>query len=338
MNRISINGIGRIGRSFLRMAIDDPDIDIIAINDLGNIETIAYLLKYDSVYRNAFNEVTHNGKDIISINGKEIKYTSIAKPEECPWTDLKIDLVVESTGIFTSYEKAKGHLKGGARKVVISAPVKDNPVDVKGATILMGVNEDKLQGCDISSNASCTTNASAIPLKILNEEIGIEKAILNTVHAYTSSQNTVDLASKKNLRNGRAAAVNIIPTSTGAATAVTKTLPGLTNKFDGVAIRVPVAIGSIVDITFISKRDTTVKEINEALTKGANDKRFKEFFAVTDEEIVSSDIIGSKYAATADLLSTRVVDGNLVKIFCWYDNEVGYTHTLLSHIKKALGK
>jgi len=242
--------------------------------------------------------------------------------------------VVESTGLFTKFEDARMHITAGAKKVVISAPAKDDaPAD--GATILMGINEEKFDTCVITSNASCTTNSVSPIIAILHEKIGIEKAILNTVHAYTASQGIVDGPNKKDFREGRAAAQNIVPSSTGAAIAVTKAFPDLTNKFDGVSIRVPVVVGSIADVTFIAKRDTTKEEINDILRAAAKEDRWKNIFQASDEDLVSSDIKGSKYASIADLAFTRVVGGNLVKVMSWYDNEMGYTHTLVDHVVKA---
>ena len=331
---VAINGFGRIGRAFLRVALDREELNVVAINDLGDIENLAYLFKYDTAYGISSADVhTENGN--IFVDGKEIKYLSSPKPEELPWKDLDIDVVVESTGFFTSFDKAKAHLDGGAKRVVISAPAKGEAVEgIESATVLMGVNEDKLSICQMTSNASCTTNASSPIISILNESIGIEKAILNTVHAYTASQSIVDGPSKKDWRQGRAAAQNIIPTSTGAAIAVTKALPSLAGKFDGIAMRVPVVAGSVADITFISKRPTTVEEINQILEKGAEDPRWEGVFTATNEKIVSSDIIGANFASIADLSMTRVVDGNLVKVLAWYDNEMGYTNTLVSHVIK----
>lgn len=247
-------------------------------------------------------------------------------------------MVVESTGFFTSFDKAKAHLDGGAKRVVISAPAKGESVPgIESATILMGINEEKLATCQITSNASCTTNAGSPVIAILDEKLGIEKAILNTVHAYTASQSIVDGPNKKDFREGRAGAQNIVPSSTGAAIAVTKALPQLIGKFDGVSLRVPVVAGSIADITFISKRPTTVEEVNKILEDAAEDPRWEGIFTATNEQIVSSDIIGAKYASIADLLMTRVVDGNLVKVLAWYDNEMGYTHTLVKHVIKLGG-
>ena len=333
MAQVAINGFGRIGRTFFKMAFAAPGIDIVAINDLGDIENLAYLLKYDTMYgRGAHDIATADGKLIV--DGKEITFLSERDPSALPWGEMGVDIVMESTGFFASYEGSKQHLDAGAKRVVISGPVKDNPADVgvTGATVLMGVNDDQLQACDISSNASCTTNATSPLIGILKESIGIEKAILNTVHAYTSTQSLVD-GPKKDFRKGRAAAQNIIPTSTGAAIATTQAHTDLAGKFDGISIRVPVPVGSIVDVTFVAPRETTVEEVNEQLRTAAHDTRWSNLFAVTDEPLVSSDIIGSHCASIADLSMTRVVGGNLVKVLAWYDNETSYTHTLVEHTK-----
>ena len=336
MKRVAINGFGRIGRTFLRTAFGHADFEVVAINDLGSLENLAYLLKYDSVYGRApFSVEIVDGK--LMVQGKEIAFTSEREPEKLPWGAMNIDIVVESTGFFTTYEGSKKHLTAGAKRVVISAPVKDDPTaaGVTGATVLMGVNDDQLKTCQISSNASCTTNATSPLIAILKEAIGIEKAILNTVHAYTSTQSLVDGPGKKDFRSGRAAALNIIPATTGAAIATTKAHPELEGQFDGMAMRVPVPVGSVVDVTFIAKRDTTVEEINAAFTKAAADPRWKNIFAATDEPIVSSDIIGSRVGSIADLSFTKVVGGNLVKVLGWYDNETSYTQTLVEHVAKA---
>lgn len=333
MARVAINGFGRIGRTFFRSSYGHPDIEIVAINDLGSLENLAYLLTYDSVYgRSPFSvEVKDNA---LYVDGKKIEFVQEREPEKLPWKDMNVDVVVESTGFFTSYEGSKKHLAAGAKRVVVSAPVKDEPeaAGVTGATVLMGVNDDKLATCQISSNASCTTNATSPMIAILKEAIGIDKAILNTVHAYTATQALVDGPSKGDPRKGRAAALNIIPASTGAAKATTMAHTELEGKFDGVAMRVPVPVGSLVDITFIASRNTTVEEVNAALVKAAQDPRWKNIYTATDEPLVSSDIIGSRVGSIADLSFTRVVDGNLVKVFAWYDNETSYTQTLVEHV------
>jgi glyceraldehyde 3-phosphate dehydrogenase len=332
--KVAINGFGRIGRAFLKVAWTRPEIEIVAVNDLGSIDSLAYLLRHDTVYHGWDHDVQVNGTDLV-IDGKTVKFVSEKDTTKLPWKDLGIDVVVESTGLFTAYDKAKFHIDDGAKKVVISAPSKGGDGSVQGETILLGVNEEKFGTCDITSNASCTTNASSPLIGILNEAIGIEKAILNTVHGYTASQALVDGPSKKDLREGRAAAQNIVPSSTGAAIAVTMAYPQLTGLFDGISIRVPVPAGSIVDVTFIAKRDTTAEEVNQILTKAAADPRWSGVFAVTTEPLVSSDILGNHHASIADLEMTRVVGGNLVKVLGWYDNEMGYTYTLVDHVIKT---
>ncbi len=337
--RVAINGFGRIGRAFYKVARETGEIEIVAVNDLGDIKNMAYLLKYDTVYRASpykSIEVREGDKPAFIVDGQETLFLSQKDATLLPWKDLNIDVVVESTGLFTSYEKAKVHTVAGAKRVVISAPAKDDPTpENPGATILMGINEESLKTCAISSNASCTTNAGSPLMAILDEAIGIEKALLNTVHGYTASQGIVDGPNKKDFREGRAGAMNIVPSTTGAAIATTKVLGQLKNKFDGISIRVPVVAGSIVDITFIAKRNTSKEEVNEILKKAAATERWSKTFAVTEEELVSSDILGNSHASIADLKFTRVVDGNLVKVLGWYDNEMGYTHTLVEHVIKA---
>lgn len=332
--KVAINGFGRIGRAFLKIAWERPEIEIVAVNDLGSIDSLAYLLRHDTVYRNWGHDVKVSGTDLV-IDGKQIKFISEKDTTKLPWKDLDIDVVVESTGLFTAFDKAQFHIDDGAKRVVITAPAKGSDVTVPGETILLGVNEEKFGTCNITSNASCTTNAASPIIGIMSEALGIEKAILNTVHGYTASQSLVDGPSKKDLREGRAAAQNIVPSSTGAAIAVTKAYPALEGLFDGISIRVPVPAGSIVDVTFISKRDTTAEEVNEILKKAAQDPRWSNIFAITEEPLVSSDILGESHASIADLEMTRVVGGNLVKVMGWYDNEMGYTHTLVDHVIKT---
>ncbi len=332
--RVAINGAGRIGRAFLKLAVEEPTLEVVAINDLADIENIAYLMKYDSAYGRSNLEVkADKAKGVLIINGQEVKYLSEKDPAALPWAAEKIDIVLESTGLFTQADKANAHITAGAKRVVVSAPIKDDPAGaIAGATVLMGINQETLGGCAITSNASCTTNAASPLISILNDGIGIEKAILNTTHAYTASQALVDAPNKKDWREGRAAAMNMAPSSTGAAVAVTKALPELAGKFDGIAIRVPVIAGSIVDVTFISKRPTTVEEVNGLLKAGAESAKWKGIFDATEEELVSRDIIGNPHASIADLNMTRVVDGNLVKVLAWYDNEGGYTNSLVRHV------
>lgn len=333
MLRVSINGFGRIGRAFFRAAWANSDIEIVALNDLGDVANLAYLLKYDSVYHTFPYAVEVQGSQLV-VDGKTIHCTSEKDPSKLPWGPLNVDIVVESTGIFDDYTKASAHLTAGAKRVVITAPVKeDSPA---GATMLVGVNEDALASCQITSNASCTTNSASPLIAILDETIGIEKALLNTTHAYTATQSIVDSPAKgSDKRRGRAAAQNIVPSSTGAAIAVTKAYKQLAGKFDGISLRVPVVAGSIVDITFVAKRETTEEEVNSILEKAAQEERWKDIFAITREQLVSTDIVGTPYASIADLAMTRVVGGTLVKVLAWYDNEMGYVHTLIKHIRAA---
>lgn len=336
--KVAINGCGRIGRAFIKMTFDNDQIDIVAVNDLGSLENIAYLLKYDTAHGISKQEVEVK-KDKLVINGnpksskmsgrREIKFLSEKDPSKLPWGDLGIDVVVESTGVFKTQEKAQAHIDAGAKRVVISSPSAD------AKTILMGINEAELNTCQISSNASCTTNAGSPVIEVLRETIGIEKAMLNTVHGYTATQKMVDSPDEKDFRKGRAGAQNIIPSTTGAAKATTRVITELDGKFDGIAMRVPVISGSLVDITFIAKKDTTPEEINEIFQKASKDPRWEGILAVTDEPIVSSDIVGNPYASIIDLQFTRVVGGNLVKVLAWYDNEMGYTTTLIKHVIKA---
>ncbi len=331
--KVAINGFGRIGRAFFKIAWEHPEIEIVAVNDLGTLESLAYLLKYDTVY-GKFDKKVEVIDGGITVEGKLVKFISEKDTTKLPWGALGIDVVVESTGLFTNYEKAKFHIDCGAKKVVISAPAKGDGT-VPGEMILTGINEEKFGTCDITSTASCTTNAVSPVIAILDEAIGIEKAMLSTTHAYTGTQALVDGPSKKDLREGRAAAQNMVPSSTGAAIAVGKVYPKLSGLFDGISIRVPVPAGSIADVTFIAKRATTVEEVNEALKKSALDSRWQGLFTVTDEPIVSSDILGDPHASIVDLAMTRVVGGNLVKVLAWYDNEMGYTHALVQHVIKT---
>jgi len=329
--KVGINGFGRIGRAFLKVAWERPELEVVAANDLGDVKTMAYLLKYDTVYGKWKYDIKVEGQDIV-IDGKKVKVLLEKDPAKLPWRDLGVDVVVESTGFFTTYESASVHLKAGAKKVVITAPAKGEGV---GETILMGVNENKFGTSDITSNASCTTNAASPLIAILDEALGVEKAILNTVHGYTASQALVDGPSKKDFREGRAAAQNIVPSSTGAAIAVTKAFTKLEGLFDGISIRVPVVAGSIVDVTFISKKQTSAEEVNEILKSAAKEKRWQGIFTTTEEPLVSTDILGSPYGSIADLALTRVIGGNLVKVMGWYDNEMGYTYTLVDHVIKT---
>lgn len=322
--RVAINGFGRIGRNAFKIAFERSDLEIVAVNDLTDTKTLAYLLKYDSNYGTYHHDVSSDETDII-VDGKQIKVLAEKDPAALPWADLGIDLVIESTGFFTDEEGASKHLTAGAKRVVISGPTKSEGVD----TIVLGANEDKLEGAtNVISNASCTTNSVAMVMGILDAEFGVEKSLLTTVHSYTASQALQD-APKKDVREGRNAAENIVPTSTGAAIAVTKALPGLAGKFDGISMRVPTPVVSISDVTALLSRDTTVEEINETFRKAAADPFYQGILGVSDEPLVSRDYIGNSHSGTVDLPLTRVVGGNLIKIAVWYDNEWGYSNRLV---------
>ena len=319
--RIAINGFGRIGRQFFKLASEEGQIEIVAINDLGNFENLCYLLEFDSVYGRYDKKID-----------KKITFLQEADPSKLPWKDLDIDVVIESTGRFTSYEKARAHLDAGAKRVVLSAPAKDAG---ETQTITPNVNTEALAKSKITTNASCTTNATTPLVAILNKKPGITYALLNTVHGYTAGQNLVDgpiPPSRTDFRRGRAAAWNIVPTSTGAALATAKAIPEMLGKFDGLAIRVPVAAGSLLDFTFIAKEKTSKEEINEILAGEAKKPEWKGIFTVTVHPLVSSDILKNPHGAIADLELTRVVGGELVKVMAWYDNEWGYSNMLVKHV------
>ena len=332
MARVAINGFGRIGRLFFRQAFGRPDMEIVAVNDLGDVGNLAYLLKYDTVYRRYDKGVKVDGGDLV-VDGKRVKCLQVKDPAQLPWKDLAVDIVIEATGIFESYEGAKAHIGAGAKRVVITAPTKD-PDGAEGKTILVGVNEGELKSVILTSNGSCTTNAASPVIAVMAENPGIVKAILNTVHGYTATQNLVDGPTKGgDFRRGRAAAENIVPSTTGAAIAVTRALPEMQGKFDGISIRVPIVTGSIADITFVAKRKTSEEEINNIFKQAAASPRWKGILAVTEDQIVSSDIIGEPYGAIVDLKFTKVIDGDLVKVLSWYDNEWGYVATLIKHVE-----
>lgn len=335
--KIAINGFGRIGRLFFRQAFEKEGFEITAINDLGDIENLAYLLKFDSVYRTWDKEVKFDAAShTLTVAGKEIAVLQEKDPASLPWGNRGIDIVIESTGFFESFEASRAHIKAGAKRVVITAPARDED-EGDAITALCGINDQDLQRAIISSNGSCTTNSAAPVMQILSEKIGIEKALLGTVHAYTGTQSITDSPVKggKDFRRGRAGVLNITPSSTGAAIAVGRVVHDVTGKFDGVAYRVPVPTGSLSDITFVAKRDTTVEEVNSILENAANEDRWKNIVKATREQIVSADIIGLPYGAIVDLSFTRVVGGNLVKVLSWYDNEFGYVSTLISHVERV---
>lgn len=322
--RIAINGFGRIGRNAFKIAFARDDLEIVAINDLTDTKTLAYLLKHDSNYGTYDQEVGHDDENVI-VAGHKVKVLAVKDPLELPWKDLEVELVIESTGLFTDKEGASKHITAGAKRVVISGPTKSDGVD----TIVLGANDDKLEGStEVISNASCTTNSLGAVMALLESEFGVEKSLLTTVHSYTASQALQD-APKKDPREGRNAAENIVPTTTGAAIAVTLTLPQLKDKFDGLSIRVPTPVVSLSDITALLKRNTTVEELNEVFKKAAAEPFFQGILAVSDEPLVSSDYIGNSHSGTVDLLLTKVVAGNLVKVMVWYDNEWGYSNRLV---------
>ena len=332
--KVAINGFGRIGRLVFRLMNDDPKMEVVAINDLTNAEELAYLLKYDTNHRNYEVGSIKNDDENIIIRGKKIRVYSEKDPHNLPWKKLGIDVVMECTGLFTDYDKAHAHIEAGARKVIISAPAKG---DLK--TIVYNVNEETLDGTeDVISAASCTTNCLAPVLKIINDNLGIEKGFMTTVHAYTNDQATLDVAHKKGMysRRGRACAANIVPASTGAASAIGKVIPELNGKLDGTAMRVPVPTGSVIDLVLELKKKTTKEEINELFKNNQN-----ETIMYTEDPIVSSDVIGLMYGAVVDGLLTNVLEENgkqLVKIVAWYDNEMGYSAQMVRTAKYLMSK
>jgi len=327
MLKVAINGFGRIGRSAFKVAVEKHSnvIEIVGINDLTSPKVLAHLLKYDSAYGVWDHEVSSDENHIIIDQKPYIVYQE-KEPANLPWKDLNVDVVIESTGKFTDKEGALLHLQAGAKKVIISAPAKGGEMP----TLVLGVNADKYQGEAIINNASCTTNCIAPVVEVMNNKFGVLKAAMTTIHAYTHDQNLQD-GPHKDLRRARAAAFNMVPASTGAAKATTEVIPALKGLFDGMSIRVPVIVGSISDITFLLKKKVTVEEVNEALKQAAQGK-LKNIMAVTDEPIVSADIVGRSESAIVDLGLTQVVDGDLVKVFAWYDNEWGYSNRLIEQV------
>jgi glyceraldehyde 3-phosphate dehydrogenase len=324
--KVAINGFGRIGRSAFKIAQDHPEIEVVAINDLTVPSTLAYLLKHDSNYGTYRAEVGADEQNII-VNGKPVRIYAEKDPAALPWAQLAVDVVIESTGRFTKPEDAALHLKAGAKRVVISAPTHGDGA----GTFVIGVNEGKLAATDtVISNASCTTNCIAPVAVVIDEAFGIAKAMMTTVHSYTASQSLQD-APAKDVREGRNAAENIVPTTTGAATAAAKAYPPLVGIFDGLSVRVPTPVVSLSDFTFVTKRDVTVEAVNAALTAAAEGK-LKGIMSVTNEPLVSSDFIGDPHSAIVDLQLTRVVDGNLLKVVAWYDNEWGYSNRLVEMV------
>ncbi len=325
--RVAINGFGRIGRMSFRILAERKDVEVVGINDLTDTMTLAHLLRHDTNYGEFQHKVEYDATNII-VDGVSIPISAEKDPTALPWGTLGVDVVIESTGRFTTAEQARAHLQAGAKKVVISAPAKDDET----ATLVIGANEDSLaEAGDIISNASCTTNSIAAVMAIMEMEFGIEKAMLTTVHSYTASQNLQDGPSK-DLREARAAAQNLVPTTTGAAKAVALTVTSLKNKFDGMSVRVPTSVVSLSDITMLLKRDTTKEEINEVFKRHVKEPYFQGILDVSEEPLVSSDYVGNSHSGVVDLLLTNVVDGNLVKVVVWYDNEWGYSNRLVEMV------
>lgn len=325
--KLAINGFGRIGRAACKIALENEDVELVAINDLGEAENLAYLLKYDSVYGRYSREVKA-GADGLTIGTTQVKVFREPEPGKLPWKELGIDVVIESTGVFTSKEEVAGHITAGARKVIISAPTKDTTVP----TVVLGVNDEEINSGDIISNASCTTNNVAPVIKVIDEQFGIKKAMLTTVHAYTATQGLVDGPAQKDWRRGRAAGINITPSSTGAAVAATLAYTKVKGKFDGVALRVPVPVVSISDFVMVVKKKVTVEDINAAFEDAVDKGGDKCVLGVTSEPVASTDFVGDPRSAIVDLNMTRVVDGDLVKVMAWYDNEWGYANRLIEQV------
>ncbi len=326
MKRIAINGSGRIGRAAVKIILETPGLELVAINDIAPLESIAYLLQHDSVHGPYEKRVAIADNTLI-IGGKEIQFLSERDPAKLPWKALAIDVVIESTGLFTKEEDAVKHIQAGAATVVLSGPTKSDAIP----TVVHGVNAADGQS-HIFSCASCTTNNISPVIEVLGRRIGIKKAILNTIHAHTASNSIVDAPNNKNPRMGRSGLNNMIPATTGAAIATTKAMPAFAGKFDGIAVRVPVPIGSLSDITLVTERPTSIEEINQILSEEAATPRYSGILGVTNEPLVSSDIIKGAYASLVDLGMTKVVDGDLVKVLSWYDNEWGFTNQMVREI------
>jgi glyceraldehyde 3-phosphate dehydrogenase len=323
MAKVAINGFGRIGRAAFKIALDTPQLEVVAVNDIVPTDNLAYLLKYDTVYGRYPKSVTHTDHSLI-VDSREYPVYSVKDPAELPWEELGVDIAIESTGRFTKAEDLKKHIEAGAKYVILSAPVKGDGI----GTVVHGVQQADGEPARIISCASCTTNAITPAIEVMHRRIGVKKALMTAVHAYTASQGIVDSPNKK-FRSGRAAAANFVPASTGAAIATTKALPELAGKFDGQSIRGPVPVGSIADITFVAARPTSVEEINQIFREESQSERYAGILGASDEPLVSSDIVQDSHAGIIDLGLTQVIDGDLVKIMSWYDNEWGYTSQLI---------
>jgi glyceraldehyde 3-phosphate dehydrogenase len=324
MKKIAINGFGRIGRSAFKIALENKDIEVVAINDLVGAKTLAHLLKYDTAYGIYAREVSFE-ETSIQVDGKRYPVFSQSDPTKLPWEDLSVDVVLECTGRFVKGESAQLHRKAGAKKVILSAPAKGSDEVI---TVLRGINEEDLSKGDIISNASCTTNCIGPVVNVMNTVFGVEKALMTTVHSYTADQRLQD-SPHDDFRRARAAGVNIVPTTTGAAISTTEVITNLKGSFDGIAIRVPSLVGSLSDITFLLKKDVTVEEVNNALIEASSQERYRNILGITSEPLVSSDFIGDSRSSIVDLSLTQVVGGNLVKVVTWYDNEWGYSNRLV---------
>lgn len=326
--RIAINGFGRIGRAAFKIILERDDALVVAINDLTDIKALSYLLKYDTAYGKYHRAVSCDTKNIV-VDGKNYPVISEKEPKKLPWKEMEVDVVLECTGRFTKDGAAKAHLEAGAKKVIVSAPTKGEG-DIQ--TFLRGVNEDQYLGQNVISNASCTTNCISPVVSIMHTNFNVLKSIMTTIHAVTATQNVVDgppPGGGSDYRRARAANYNMIPTTTGAAKATTEVIPELKGLFDGIAVRVPVITGSLSDITMLVEKNTSVEEVNEVFKKAAQDPKYEKVLAVSEEPVVSSDIIGNQHSAIVDLGMTKVVDKNLIKILAWYDNEWGYSNRLV---------
>lgn len=333
--RIAINGFGRIGRHALKIAMAKPELEVVAVNDLGGLEVMAHLLRHDTAYGAYQKTVTIEGSDLV-VDGKRIKFLSIKEPAELPWKELRVDIVLESTGRLTKDGAAKAHLTAGAKRVIVSAPTKGGGVK----TYLLGVNAEENKGDEIISNASCTTNCVTPVAKVMLENFGIKKAGMTTIHSYTAEQNLVDgpvPPMHPDLRRARAAAQNIVPTTSGAAISTGEVFPELQGKFDGYALRVPTLTVSYTDFTFLTKKKTTIEAVNNAFRKAAATSEMNGILVVNDEPLVSSDFKGNPASAIVDLPLTNVIDGDLVKVAAWYDNEWGYANRFVEQAV-AVGK
>jgi glyceraldehyde 3-phosphate dehydrogenase (phosphorylating) len=328
--RIAINGLGRIGRAILKLVIDEPSFELVAVNDLVEVENLGYLLRFDTVYGRYSHSVVIDGSDLI-VAGRRLRTLRSRDPAELPWKELLVDLVFECTGMFTRRADLEKHIRAGAGMVLLSAPAKGAEVE----TVVHGVN---VAGgtSSIISCASCTTNCITPIIEVIGRRLGFQKAVMTTVHAYTSSQSVVD-GPNRHLRRGRAAGANLVPTTTGAALATTRALPQYASLFDGIAVRAPIPVGSIADITFVASRKTSVDEVNQVLTEEAGSERYAGVLGVSCDPLVSSDIVGDPRAAVVDLELTKVIDGDLVKVMAWYDNEWGYANQMLREARSVAG-